>query len=75
MTNIAVESIQVSTARLAQWLRIVLIGLAAVALIAVAFAVGRATTDHTAGSPSTVQPTVYQPAVAPGPGCHPHAPC
>ncbi|MDT4912505.1 MAG: hypothetical protein QOC66_1633 [Pseudonocardiales bacterium] len=71
MTNVAVEPIQVSTARLAQWLRIVLIALAAVALVAVAFAVGRATTGHTSGSTTTV----YQPASGPGPVCHPHGAC
>ena len=76
------DSIEIAPRRITNWTRIVAVAIAAVALIALSFVLGRATMDHSARttlSPAAVQPA-FQP-VAPAvdnsqAGCHGvHHPC
>ena len=54
------DSIEIVPRRVTNWTRAVAVAIAAVALIALSFILGRATMDHSVRT--TISPTVVQPA-------------
>jgi hypothetical protein len=79
MTDIALQPLAVSPGRFAKWTRIVAVTFAVIALLALSFALGRVTMEHTGHSTTILRPTVVQPVNTPAahlaPVCHLHGPC
>ena len=79
MSNLAWPPIRTDARRLAKWTRIRWLGLAVMALMALSFAVGRATVDHTGPLTPSSNQSAVQPAGSPTGdgqlGCRLHARC
>jgi hypothetical protein len=72
MTQVAAWQLRLLPNRLARTVGIIVIAVAALGMITLAFAVGRWTVDG--GAPTGSVPAVVQP-VAPAPVCYMHGPC
>jgi hypothetical protein len=71
------ESVEITPNRVVNWTRIVFVFLAAVALVALSFTLGRATIGHSASSTTSIRPAAVQndqPDVA-RTICRPHVGC
>jgi hypothetical protein len=79
MTDISTHPLELAPRRFASWVRIVGVIVAVVALLALSFALGRATMSHVEHTTTIVRPVVVTPAnpsaANPLPVCHLHGPC
>jgi len=57
-----IESVTIASNRFANWSRVLLVAIAAIALVTLSFVVGRATMGHTSSAKTGVTATNVQPA-------------